>query len=62
MAETFEMAEKVEKLILLSVKLQEDDDTEESLDELAELVRTAGGESVGKVIQNREKVHPGTYL
>jgi len=62
MAETFEMAEEVEKLILLSVKLQEDDDTEESLDELAELVRTAGGESVGKVIQNREKVHPRTYI
>jgi len=62
MAETFEMAEKVEKLILLSVKLQEDDDTDESLEELAELVRTAGGESVGKVIQNREKVHPRTYI
>ena len=62
MAETFEMAEDVEKLILLSVKLQEDDDTEESLEELAELVRTAGGETVGKVIQNRDKAHPGTYL
>ena len=62
MAETFEMAEEVEKLILLSVKLQEDDDTQESLDELAELVRTAGGETVGKVIQNREKVHPRTYI
>jgi len=62
MAETIEMAEEVEKLILLSVKLQEDDDTEESLNELAELVRTAGGETVGKVVQNREKVHPGTYI
>jgi len=62
MAETIEMAEEVEKLILLSVKLQEDDDTEESLNELAELVRTAGGETVGRVIQNREKVHPRTYI
>ena len=62
MAETIEMAVEVEKLILLSVKLQEDDDIEESLNELAELVRTAGGETVGKVIQNREKVHPGTYI
>lgn len=33
-----------------------------SLDELEELARTAGAVTVGKVIQNREAVHPGTYI
>lgn len=62
MAETYDMATEVEKVILISINLQESDDTKESLEELAELVKTAGGETVGKVIQNREKPHPGTYL
>ena len=32
------------------------------MDELEELASTAGAVTVGKVIQNRENVHPGTYL
>ena len=32
------------------------------MDELEELVKTAGGQTVGRLIQNREKIHPGTYL
>ncbi len=35
------------------------DDVEASLDELEELAETAGAETVAKVIQNREAVHPG---
>lgn len=35
---------------------------EDSLNELEELVHTAGAECVGKVIQNMERIHPGTYL
>lgn len=62
MAETFDMAEQIEKVILLGVRLHENDDTEESLVELAELVKTAGAQTVGTVVQNRESVHPGTYL
>ncbi len=50
-----------EKLILVGVAT-EGEDEEASLDELAELVRTAGGETVSRVIQNREAVHPGTYV
>lgn len=38
------------------------DDTAASLDELEELVATAGGETVGRLIQSREQIHPGTYL
>ncbi len=35
---------------------------EESLDELAELIRTSGGEAVGRLIQKREHIHPGHYV
>lgn len=35
---------------------------DESLDELEELVNTAGAQVVGRTIQNREAVHPGTYV
>jgi GTPase len=34
----------------------------ESLDELEELAKTAGAVTVDKIIQNREKKHPGTYV
>lgn len=51
-----------ERVILVGVSLQDGDDTEESLQELAELAKTAGATTVGTVIQNREAVHPGTYI
>ena len=35
---------------------------EASLCELAELADTAGAEVLGQVIQNREAIHPGTYI
>ena len=35
---------------------------EASLDELEELAQTAGAETAAKVIQNREAIHPGTYI
>ena len=35
---------------------------ETSLDELAELARTAGAEVAGRLIQTRESIHPGTYI
>lgn len=38
------------------------DDMEESLDELGELAATAGAAVAGRIIQNREAVHPGTYI
>ncbi len=52
----------LEKLILVGVQTGPSFDMEVSLDELQELVRTAGAETVGRVIQNRESVHPGTYI
>lgn len=62
MAELYDIKEVEEKFILIGVSVDDADDTEESLDELKDLVKTAGGESIGRVIQNREKIHPGTYI
>ena len=53
--------ETPEEAILVSLDTGEFD-VEISLDELEELASTAGAVTVGRVIQNRENVHPGTYL
>ena len=62
MASVFEVAEESEKVILIGVSTHEHDDTEESIEELKDLVRTAGAVPVATVIQNRETVHSGTYI
>lgn len=62
MAELIEIGEQQERVILFAASTNASDDTEESVEELRELVKTAGAETVGVVIQNRENVHPGTYL
>jgi GTPase len=62
MGEIYDMIEKQERLILVAVALQDGDDTNDSLEELEELAKTAGAVTVAKVIQNRESVHPGTYI
>lgn len=62
MAELIETEKGIEKVILAGVCLGENDDTEESLDELEDLVETAGAVTVGRIVQNREQVHPGTYI
>lgn len=59
---TYDTAEKKERIILVAVAVSDDDDTFMSLDELEELGQTAGAETVAKVVQNRERVHPGTYI
>ena len=51
-----------ERVVLVGVQIGENDNVEESLDELEELAGTAGAVAVGKIIQNREAVHPGTYI
>ena len=51
-----------EKMILIGISTSDGDDTKRSMEELSELVRTAGAETVGCVIQNRESMHPATYL
>lgn len=57
-----ELKQELEKVILVGVQEQTGDDTESSIKELEDLVKTAGAEAVGVVIQNRELIHPGTYV
>jgi GTP-binding protein HflX len=52
----------LERILLVGVSLDNEEDTIESLAELAELTKTAGGEVVREVYQNREQIHPGTYV
>ena len=62
MAETIKIEDIEEKVILVGVSEQDGDDAEDSVEELKELVKTAGATVVGTLIQKREKIHPGTYV
>lgn len=62
MTELYEIKEEKERFILLGVSQPDHNDTEESIDELEELVATAGGITVGRIIQNRLAIHPRTYI
>lgn len=62
MSELIEIKEEQERFILVGVAVSDNDDTLESLNELKELAETAGALTVEMVIQNRETVHPGTYI
>lgn len=57
-----ELKKETERVILVGVSLQGQDDTQKSLKELSELAKTAGAETVGYVIQSRDQQHPGTYV
>lgn len=58
----YNLKETKERVILVGVQADDNEDTEKSLDELEELAQTAGAETVGRIIQNREQIHPGTYV
>jgi GTP-binding protein HflX len=62
MPEIIDIEDVKERVILVGVSEQEGDDAEDSLAELAELVHTAGASVAGTLIQNRELIHPGTYV
>ena len=57
-----ELAKETERVILVGVCVSGQEDTEDSLEELKDLADTAGADTVGRLIQNREQVHPGTYI
>lgn len=62
----YETEQEAEKVLLVAVATDETESStvsvDESLDELEELVNTAGAVAVGRLVQNREAVHPGTYI
>jgi len=62
MAEMIELKDIQEKVILVGVSTDDNDDTQKSLDELEELALTAGAVTVGRVVQNLDQIHPGTYV
>mgnify|MGYP000945428167 FL=1 len=62
MQELISTEEKEEKFILVSVSTSNEKETKSSLDELEELIYTAGAMSVGRLVQNRERIHAATYL
>ena len=62
MADMIETKEMQERVILVGVSTSDHDDMEKSLDELEELAATAGAVTVGRVIQNLDQIHPGTYV
>ena len=57
-----ETGRKKEKVILVAAAREDLEKAEQSLDELGELVKTAGAEVAGQMIQLRDAVHPGTYI
>ena len=57
-----ELGKEKERVLLVGVSTFGQDLTESSLDELSELAKTAGAETAGRLIHNREQVHPGTYV
>jgi GTP-binding protein HflX len=53
-----------ERIVLVGVTLPpaHDDDTERSLDELAQLVDTAGADEVARIVQRRQSPEPATFI
>ena len=62
MSKLYNIDVQEERFVLVGVSASDSDDTKESLEELRELVDTAGGFTLGMIIQNREKIHPSTYI
>ena len=58
----YENKEEIEKVILFAVDLDNDEQVPANLDELEELVATAGAETLGRMIQNKDSIEKATYL
>jgi len=56
-----ENEQKKEKIIIVGVS-RDDSDIDRSLDELTELIKTAGGEVVGRITQNLDNFNNKTYV
>lgn len=57
-----EIKDTQERVILVAVNTGKVEEAEESLDELEELVDTAGAEVVGRIIQNLDAIQSVTYI
>ena len=52
----YENKEEIEKVILFAVDLDNGEQVPANLDELEELVATAGAETLGRMIQNKDSI------
>lgn len=57
-----ELEKETERVILVGVCTSEQEDTMNSLEELEDLAKTANARTVGRLLQNREQIHPATYI
>lgn len=62
MTELYELEEHKERLVLVAAAVGDEGLAQDSLDELAELVQTAGGLPVGQFMQNRAGFDTATYI
>jgi len=58
----FDNDKLIEKVILFSVDLDNGEDVDVNLDELEELVKTAGAVVVGRLVQKKDGVDKATYI
>lgn len=58
----YDIKEEEERYVLVGVSTSDNDDVIQSLDELEDLVATAGAAVAGRIVQNRESIHPATYI
>jgi GTP-binding protein HflX len=61
-AEFYDNSNEIEKVILVVVKERGSEEAEVSLEELGELVKTAGAVTVGTMVQNLESANSVTYV
>lgn len=62
MTALYENKEEQEQVILVAASVSDEVSVQTSLDELEELVKTAGAATVGRFIQNRQTIDTATYI
>lgn len=62
MTELYENKTKQECVVLVAASVGDEVSVQDSLDELEELVSTAGAQAVGRFVQNRQAIDIATYI
>lgn len=57
-----ELNEEIKRFVLVGVSTGDPESLQDSLDELEELLKTAGGIACGRLVQNLDRIHPVTYV
>lgn len=62
MTELYDLNEAQEQVVLVAASVNDEISVQESLDELEELVKTAGASVAGRFVQNRQSIDIATYI